>query len=428
MMALSKPFLSKTFRRTWLLLSGRQLPAINIWDDYTRDAFALAQAIDCDRSSLNQPQQHPERVNPVVAQRCCNWYLPYFDNAFYGGIMTILRLAAHLHLVEGVRQRFLICGSCDPVHVSRMIANAFPCLSSAEVRALDSADALAAIPAADYSVATLWTTAYVLLKVQNTGYKFYMIQDYEPLFYPAGSTYAQAEFTYRFGFYGIANTSSLRELYEKDYGCRAVALVPCVDKAVFYRGSPLPTEGPKRLFYYARPGIPRNGFELAAAALKLVKARLGSGVDIVCAGSALDPSQYGLTGVVRTVGMLPYTATGDLYRSCHVGLVMMMTKHPSYLPFELMGSGALVVSNVNPANSWFLKDGENCLLSEPTASCLAETLVYGLENHASLAPVRDRASESIEEFHGDWRYSMAKVTTFMHAPDFAHEDHLERRA
>lgn len=424
-MVFSQSLFRKMFNRASLLLFGRQPPSTNIWDGYTHDAFALAQAIDCDKASLSQQQQHPENVHSFVTQRCCNWYLPYFDNAFYGGIMTILRLAAHLQTVDGVRQRFLICGSCNPEHMSALIAKAFPCLSSAEVRALDSVEALAEIPTADYSVATLWTTAYVLLKVPNTGYKFYMIQDYEPLFYPAGSTYAQAEFTYRFGFYGITNTSSLREIYEKEYGGRAIELVPCVDKTVFYRGNPLPLDGPKKLFYYARPGTPRNGFELAAAALKMVKMRMGNGVDIVCAGAPWDPSQYGLEEVVRTVGMLPYAETGELYRNCHVGLVMMMTKHPSYLPFELMGCGALVVSNANPANSWFLKNGENCLLSEPTVSCLAETLTYALENYANLTLIRERASEAIEKSHGDWSVSMSTVAKFIHAPDFDRGGHLE---
>jgi glycosyltransferase involved in cell wall biosynthesis len=393
-----------------------------IWDGYTSDAVALAQWVDCDRASLEQPQQHPERVHPNVGQRSCNWYLPVFDNAFYGGIMTILRLAAHLQERDGVQQRFLICGACDPKVISARIGEAFSCLAKAEVRALDSIEAIQAIPASDYSVATLWTTAYVLLKVQNTGYKFYMIQDYEPLFYPAGSTYAQAELSYRFGFYGIANTISLRDIYQRDYGGRAVALTPSVDTSIFHAGEALSADGVKRLFYYARPGTPRNGFELAVAAFKLLKSRMGDRVEILCAGADWDPAKYGLDGIVRAVGMLPYAQTGDLYRSCHVGLVMMMTKHPSYLPFELMGCGTVVVSNVNPANTWFLKDGENCLLSEPTASCLAETLAEALEGYATLASMRQRAANEIQEFHGDWTVTMAHVSAFMHAPDLTHAE------
>jgi glycosyltransferase involved in cell wall biosynthesis len=256
-----------------------------------------------------------------------------------------------------------------------------------------------------------------LLKVQNTGYKFYMIQDYEPLFYPAGSTFAQAELSYRFGFYGIANTQSLRDIYAQEYGGRAVVLSPSVDTRVFYPGPDLTTDGRLRLFYYARPGMPRNCFELAVAALRLVKQRMGERVEIVCAGQAWNPSEFGLNGLVQAIGMLPYAKTGDLYRSCHVGLAMMMTRHPSYLPFEMMGCGTLVVANRNSANTWFLRDRENCLIAEPTASCLADTLIDALENYDAYAPIRRRAAEHIRAAHGDWTATMCEVAEFMHRPD-----------
>lgn len=392
------------------------LPPAGMWDGYTRDALALAQWVDCSRDDLAQPQQHPERVAAAVSDRVCNWYMPVFDNAFYGGIMTILRLAAHLKSADGVGQRFLICGACDPTVIAGKIAEAFPALAGCDVKALDSVAAIEAIPPADYSVATLWTTAYVLLKVRNAGYKFYMIQDYEPLFYPAGSTYAQAELSYRFGFHGIANTQSLRDIYAREYGGNAVVLSPSVDTAIFHPGPDLPTDGRLRLFYYARPGMPRNCFELAVAALRLVKQRLGDRVEIVCAGQAWKPADYGLDGLVNTIGMLPYAQTGDLYRGCHVGLAMMMTRHPSYLPFEMMGCGTLVVANRNDANTWFLKDGENCLIAEPTASCLADTLVDALEHYADHAPLRRRAAERIRDAHGDWGATMREVAAFMHRP------------
>jgi len=397
----------------YVIKQGQPLTSCN---DYTRDALALAQLVDCNRTDLARPQQHPERLAPLVADRTCNWYLPVFDSAFYGGIMTILRLSMHLQKIYGLRQRFLICGSCDTKIIAKKINDAFPLLVTEEVMALDSVDALKKIPLSDYSVATLWTTAYVLLKVQNTGYKFYMIQDFEPEFYPAGSTYAQAELTYRFGFYGIANTQSLRDIYKQQYGGRAVVLSPCVDRTIFYPASRMPSGHGLRLFYYARPGMPRNCFELAVAAIRLVKQRLGDQVEIVCAGQAWKPRDYGLEGLVEMIGLLPYAQTGDLYRSCHVGLAMMMTRHPSYLPFEMMACGTLVVANRNSANSWFLKDGENCLVSEPTASCLADTLVDALLHYDSYAPIRRRAAELIRTEHSDWATAMNEVAAFMHEP------------
>jgi len=394
-------------------------PLTSTWEGYTRDALQLANIIDCTPEQMRQQQQHPGRVTANVKDRICNWYLPQFDNAFYGGIMTILRLAEYLQRTQGIKQRILICGAASAVEVSANIAKAFPALSQAEVVVLDTAEAIINIPPSDYSVATLWTTAYVLLGVQNTGYKFYMIQDFEPAFYPAGSTYAQAELSYSFGFYGIANTQSLKEIYERDYGGCAVVLKPTIDKTVFYPGIEIKQSSPKRLFYYARPGAPRNAFELAAAALQRLKNKYGDEIDIICAGAGWDPAEYGLSNVVRTIGMLPYAETANLYRSCHAGFVMMLTKHPSYLPFELMACGAIVVTNFNQANTWLLKDGENCLLSAPSASCLAATLSYALDHYDELAPLRERATKDIFEDSGDWDSSLSEVAKFILEPPLA---------
>lgn len=398
-----------------------QTPVVapSIWAGYTADALQLASITNCTPEQLSVPQQHPERVAARITDRTCNWYLPPFDNAFYGGVMTILRLAESLQR-QGLKQRFLICGGADPALIRAQVGAAFPALATADVMTLDDVEALSNIPAADYSVATLWTTAYVLLAVDNTGLKFYMIQDFEPAFYPAGSTYAQAELTYHFGFYGICNTLTLKQIYERDYGGCAVVLQPSIDSSVFFTTNDVKPASPKRLFYYARPGTPRNGFELAAAALTQLKHCYGAGVDIVCAGTGWSPEQYGLGDVVRTVGLLPYTQTGDLYRSCHAGFVMMMTKHPSYLPFELMACGATVVTNYNPANTWLLKDGVNCLLSPPSASCLAATLAYALDHHDALAPVRQAAADHVNLELKDWDNSLRAVSDFMFCPPTAY--------
>jgi O-antigen biosynthesis protein len=410
---MKKYFMSTIYKMTNYFL---HYDARQAWGRYSRDALRLADKFDCLPEQLLEQQQHPERIAADPKDRVCNWYLPQFSNPFYGGIMTILRLADYLQRCYGIKQRIVVCGNSKPLEVRANVALAFPALSQAEVIILNMPAASSAIPPADYSIATLWTTAYIVLGVRNTGYKFYMIQDFEPAFYPAGSTYAQAELTYHFGFFGIANTQSLKEIYERDYGGCAVLLRPSIDKSVFYPATEAKPTSIKRLFYYARPGAPRNGFELAAVALQRLKQKYGNSIDIVCAGADWDPADYGLKGVVRSIGMLPYAATGNLYRTCHVGLVMMMTKHPSYLPFEMMACGAILVTNFNPANTWLLKNRENCLLSAPTASSLLDRLSYALDQYDELASLRERAAAQIFTDTGDWDNSLSEVARFMLHP------------
>jgi hypothetical protein len=155
------------------------------------------------------------------------------------------------------------------------------------------------------------------------------------------------------------------------------------------------------VFFYARPQNPRNAFELSAVALKRLKHRLGSSVEILCAGAEFDPKRYGLEGVVEPLGWLPYEQTGDLYRTCHVGLSSMLTPHPSYLPFELMACGALVVS----------------LRKEATASDLAAKLFRAVTAWDELAPVRANAAHTVSRLAGrGWSAELAEVVAFMTRP------------
>jgi glycosyltransferase involved in cell wall biosynthesis len=71
----------------------------------------------------------------------------------------------------------------------------------------------------------------------------------------------------------------------------------------------------------------------------------------------------------------------------------MFTKHPSYLPFELMACGVTVVTNDNPANRWLLEHERNCLLAEPTWSCILEQLRRAVTD----AALRERLSKAAVE-------------------------------
>jgi glycosyltransferase involved in cell wall biosynthesis len=253
----------------------------------------------------------------------------------------------------------------------------------------------------------------VLLKIKNTGLKFYFVQDCEPLFYPAGSTYAQAELTYRFGFFGICNTETLLGMYEREYGGSATFFKPQVDPLVFHGSIARDNTGPKRIFFYGRPGHARNGFELTIQGMKMLKARLCDQVELICAGAEWDPEEFNLQGIVNNLGLLGYEETGELYRSCHIGFVMMMTRHPSYLPFELMGCGALLVSNVNFSNKWLLKDGENCLLAQPSAEIIADRLEYAVKNYNELEHIRTTGRDLIKQKHSNWNNAFDQVWDFI---------------
>jgi len=390
----------------------------NPWTEYSEEAAVLAPYLDFSlavvEASKNLQASHPDPLDI----HSITWFIPDFSHPYYGGIYTVLRCADYLRVRKDIVSQFVVIGGAAESEIAPLIAQAFPSLSDAMVRQITDYWELEGIAATDVSVATLWSTAYFLLSFNSTKRKFYFMQDYEPLFYPAGSVYAQVEATYRFGFYGIANTPSIKAIYEAQYGGVAESFVPCVDTSVFrpaVDGAAAPSK-PYRVFFYGRPEHPRNGFELGVVALKKLKERLGDQVHVVSAGAVWNLRDYGLRGIVENLGLLSYEQTAELYRGCHVGLVMMFTRHPSYLPLELMASGCLVVSNHNPATRWLLKDGENCLLAESSMSCLTETLERSLLDAQERERITANAVKEIQTYYSDWDKELERIYRFMCGP------------
>jgi GT2 family glycosyltransferase/glycosyltransferase involved in cell wall biosynthesis/SAM-dependent methyltransferase len=379
--------------------------------DYAAESRILVTAFDFTRAQLNESRRGTQGAGKRRLEQI-TWFLPEFANPFYGGVHTILRFAAYFAEQHAVGSRFVILGQAHPRAMLRRITAAFPGLDESDVRVMNSDAQIDDLPASDAAMATLWTTAYSLLKFRHTRRKFYFIQDHEPLFYPAGSTSALVDATYDFGFTGICNTISLKEIYEAQGG-KAEYFDPSIDSSIFYRnGRERGNRKPYLVFCYARPGHPRNCFELLMEALKRLKQRLGEDISIVTAGADWSPAAYGVEGVIRNLGMLGYRETGALYRACDAGVVAMKTRHPSYLPLELMACGAAVVTNRNPYTGWLLRDGENCILAETSPSALAESLEEVLRDTALRARLAATSAEVVGRY-SDWSAQAEKIYQFM---------------
>jgi glycosyltransferase involved in cell wall biosynthesis len=346
-----------------------------------------------------------------------NWFIPDFESPFYGGIHTIFRFADHFLARHGVKSRFVVIGTGPESYIRSGLRVAFPDLADLEIFICPSGseEELSDVPPADASVASLWVTAYPLLRFPDTDRKFYFVQDFEPIFYPAGTVHALAEETYRMGFYGICNTATIREIYQKEYGSEAVEFRPAVD-AIFTLGDrSRDSDEPFTVFFYGRPGHPRNCYELAIEALRRLKAEMKDRVRVVTAGSWAPTDER--DDFVEHLGLLGYAETAELYRRCDAGLVLSVSKHPSYLPMQLMASGCLVVSNINPAGRWLLRDGENCLLALPTAEALADALRSGLIDEKLRSSLVTRAASDIDAGFRLWEPEMDRVYQFLCDPE-----------
>ena len=315
--------------------------------------------------------------------RTVSWLIPSFDLVWAGGMMTLLRFADRLAREHGVRHRFVVFDDADPAiaeRVGRRIGQAFPALAGCEVQA--SGGTLAG---ADAAIATAWEGGWRLVRAREVGAKFMFVQDWEPDFYPAGSASAMLDELARQGIPALVNSPGLAESY-RAAGGPALAFTPAVDTELFRPADARPA-APVQIVFYGRPMSPRNAFGLGLETLRRVKERHGDAVRIVCAGADWTPGQYGMAGVIENAGQLrSLDEVARLYRDSHIGLVFMLSRHPSYQPLEFMASGVATVTNVNPHTAWLLEDGANALLSPPVPALVADRIARLVED----AQLRDR--------------------------------------
>ncbi|WP_407742805.1 glycosyltransferase [Hyalangium sp.] len=371
------------------------LPALDHTSAQVREARAQAPV----RLAALRKKRKLERIT---------WFVPSFHHP-YAGIHTILRFAQLLRERHGAQSELVIYDNpgVTAAEMTARVSVLFP-KPPGTFRVLQGLEEVAGLPECDLAVATLWKSAYAVLSHPRATAKAYFVQDFEPAFLPAGTQSALAEQTYRLGMYGIFNTQGLHDYVTSHYPMEGCWFEPAVERDIFHARRPR-RQGPTRIFFYGRPGSERNAFELGLATLRQLKSELGAAVEIVSAGERWNPEHYGLQGVITNLGVLPYEKTADLYRECDVGLCFMFTKHPSYLPFELMACGVTVVTNDNPANRWLLEHERNCLLAEPTVSCILEQLRRAVKETA----LRERLSAAAIERVGRTTWE-AQVDQVLH--------------
>ena len=381
-------------------------------------SVAAAPYFNPDLSTLAANRAVVERFagrGPAV--HTATWFVPYFEHVLFGGISTILRFMNYLTVHHGVEHRIVLFDSTTATDAALRseLRSEFPALAGVDIVLPEPGRApfsdFEELPFTDIAVCTIWHSAYALARFNSTDAKYYFVQDYEPLFYPAGTLYALAEATYRFGFAGLVNTPGLETIYTS-YGNPSTSFIPAVEKLSSEEEKPSSRPGaPVQIVLYGRPQTDRNGFELLAEASRRVKERFGNDVHIISAGEEFDPGEYRLRGIIENAGLLRSRAEiHDLYSCSDVGVCCMFSKHPSYQPFEYLAARAAVVTNANSATSWFLRDGENSLVAEPYPVAIAEAigrLVTDRELRLKLAARGFADVTSVEwetEFAKLWRF------------------------
>lgn len=278
------------------------------------------------------------------------------------------------------------------------IKDSFPKLIHYEIVVFgdDKERGIAELPPSDIAFCTIWVSAYILLRFNKTKRKYYFIQDYEPLFYVAGSTYALAESTYRFGFTGIVNTPGLLAAVNQAHGLEGVSFIPAVNHTLYHEGPQEKHSKRVRIFFYARPLNPRNSFNLGILTIDHLLRKYGDKIEVITAGADWDEALYGLKGRITNLGLLKsLEEVANLYRTCDIGFAYMMNKHTTYQMMEYSASGMATVMNNNEDHHWLHKDGVNCLLAEPSPAAMAEKIALLIDDPKLRRRIVKNAQDSL---------------------------------
>jgi hypothetical protein len=209
----------------------------------------------------------------------------------------------------------------------------------------------------DVLMATWWRTAHTanecLAHVRAREF-IYLIQDFEPAFYPWSTKSALAEATYNLPIRALVNEplldKYLRQARAGRFASHALAaqtFMPAVDRGVFARQERSPGD-PRRLVFYARPRNPRNLFEIG---LRVLRDAAAAGTfdnepwEFLAIGQELPDLPLSSRHLLKYQPWLRYEDYGTLLGSSDVLLSLMLSPHTSYPPLEMAAAGGLVVTN-----------------------------------------------------------------------------------
>jgi hypothetical protein len=334
-----------------------------------------------------------------------------------GGPNTIINLAARIAR-EGIAVRLVSTvqpNRIDPAWLRRHVA-----ALTAGDKGIELTLASAAEPGRplelgprDGFIATHWTTAQQLqevLPLLPIRQFFYMLQEFEPAFYPWSSNYARAVETYGMDFWPIVNEALLAEfLFSQPLGrladpltrSRAVVFEPAVDANLFHLPPPDSPARPRRLLFYARPSNTRNMFGIGLMALRRVAAEAEfAGWEFLSIGSrgSVPNLSLGAGHVLRPAPWLDYVGYGELLRQADVLLCPMLSPHTSYPVLEMAACGGLSVTNgfATKTAAAMATLSRNIITVGPTVRDFAEgllrgarTVIGGAPREGSLAMARD---------------------------------------
>lgn len=213
----------------------------------------------------------------------------------------------------------------------------------------------------DYFLSTMWYTAYNANNVLDEQKRIfgkrmpmvYLVQDYEPGFYPWSSEYLLAESTYHLDNQLVVfNSKYLKEFFDAN-GYRfenSYYFDPVLNEKlgeILNSADISNIERKNRILFYGRPSKARNAFQLICMALEKwsVLDKHSSNWEIFSAGEDLKDIKLNNNIVIKSLGKMSVEEYAKFMLESKIGISLMASPHPSYPPLEMATFGMKVITN-----------------------------------------------------------------------------------
>ena len=306
------------------------------------------------------PEVTPIKIRPSPSTKIrFNLCVPSINREhFFGGVATAVRFFDYiLSTFESEHDRRIIltdkCPNYDDLnrfseYTYLQIDDEFYVYSKSIVSISDRYGKSLEVRCSDVFVTTAWWTSFVFERVRKKqieifgkAYKeVYLIQDFEPNFYPWSIRYAFADSTYKKqGFLGVCNSGFLYDYFvSKAYQFDALYFFnPRINPELERYQKELTEKKEKIILFYGRPSVDRNLFTIGVESLKLWARQYERSNEwkVISIGEYHENIDLTPALKMESVGKLDLLGYAKLLKKSSIGLSLMLSPHPSYPPLEM---------------------------------------------------------------------------------------------
>ena len=271
----------------------------------------------------------------------------------------------------------------------------------------------------DVFLATSWWSAAAIKSCNLRSRFFWIIQEEETFFYPYGDEHlwcselmndSQIDF--------IVNTKLLFDYFKEHQYHQIIRngyyFEPAFSKEIYFADEKSFEKDKKyTLFFYGRPNNSRNLFYHGLEYLNdaIMNGILNTNEWQIClAGGECPEFSFGNGTVPKFCGVMTWEEYAAFARTVDLSFSLMYTPHPSYPPFDMSCSGAVVLTN-NFSNKRNLSYSKNWIMADLDKVSILD----GFDKAIRLAKDMKTRKQNYENqsILTDWEESFSEVLSFM---------------